>query len=87
MKEKSRKTPARNTPAAPPGRSNGAARTGDTGLAGQRTITAEERRRMTEEAAYLRAHSRGFSGGTPEQDWYEAEAEIERASLLHSQGE
>jgi hypothetical protein len=27
-------------------------------------------------AAYLRAASRGFVGGSPEQDWFEAEAEL-----------
>lgn len=41
-------------------------------------LTPEERRRMIAEAAYLRAQNRGFSGGNPEQDWLEAEAEINR---------
>ena len=27
-------------------------------------------------AAYLRAEARGFIGGSPEQDWFEAEAEL-----------
>jgi hypothetical protein len=27
-------------------------------------------------AAYLRAEARGFVGGSPEQDWFEAEAEL-----------
>jgi hypothetical protein len=31
-------------------------------------------------AAYLRAEARGFVGGSPEQDWFEAEAEL-RAAL------
>jgi len=31
-------------------------------------------------AAYLRAEARGFAGGSPEQDWFEAEAEL-RAAL------
>lgn len=30
-------------------------------------------------AAYRRAEQRGFSGGAAEQDWLEAEAEIDRA--------
>jgi Protein of unknown function (DUF2934) len=29
-------------------------------------------------AAYLRAEARGFAGGSPEQDWFEAEAELNR---------
>ena len=41
-------------------------------------LTPEERRRMIAEAAFLRAQNRGFSGGNPEQDWLEAEAEIDR---------
>ena len=39
-------------------------------------LTPEERRRMIAEAAYLRAQNRNFNGGNPEQDWLEAEAEI-----------
>lgn len=30
-------------------------------------------------AAYLRAEARGFAGGSPEQDWFEAEAELRAA--------
>lgn len=40
-------------------------------------LTADARRQMIEQAAYFRAQSRGFAGGCPEQDWYEAEAEID----------
>ena len=29
---------------------------------------------MVATAAYYRAQSRGFEGGSPEEDWYEAEA-------------
>lgn len=31
---------------------------------------------MVAMAAYLRAESRGFAGGSPEEDWFEAEAEV-----------
>lgn len=31
---------------------------------------------MVATAAYFRAESRGFQGGSPEDDWYEAEAEL-----------
>jgi hypothetical protein len=40
----------------------------------------EWRQRVTT-AAYLRAEARGFVGGSPEQDWFEAEAEL-MAGLL-----
>lgn len=39
--------------------------------------TPEERRRLIEKAAYLKAEQRGFQGGNAEQDWLEAEAEID----------
>ncbi len=48
------------------------------------TITAEERIRMIREAAWLRAERRGFVGGSPEQDWLEAEQEID--TMLMQQG-
>ena len=40
-------------------------------------IPPEERRRLIAQEAYLKAERRGFSGGSPEQDWLEAEAEID----------
>ncbi len=40
-----------------------------------RTISAEERARMVQEAAYYRAEKRGFQGD-PHEDWTAAEAEI-----------
>ena len=45
---------------------------------GETALSLDERRRMIELAAYLRAERRGFAGGTPEQDWFEAEAEVDR---------
>lgn len=44
---------------------------------GERTVTAEQRRQMIAEAAYLRAEQRGFDGGDPLRDWLEAEAEVD----------
>ena len=41
------------------------------------TLSAEERRRLIAEAAYLRAEQRGFIGGDPVQDWMEAEADLD----------
>lgn len=40
------------------------------------TITEAQRQQMINEAAYYRAEQRGFSGGNPEQDWLDAEAEV-----------
>ena len=46
-----------------------------------RSISAEERVRMISEAAYYRAEERGFQGGDPEQDWLDAEAEVDALLL------
>ena len=40
--------------------------------------TEAEWRAMVAEAAYLRAQRRAFVGGSPEQDWLEAEEELRR---------
>jgi len=42
------------------------------------TPSAAERREMISVAAYYRAERRGFAPGGAEQDWLEAEAEIDR---------
>ncbi len=39
-------------------------------------IGSMEWRQKVATAAYLRAEARGFLGGSPEQDWFEAEAEM-----------
>lgn len=41
-------------------------------------MSPDERRRMIEQAAYLRAEQRGFNGGDPLEDWLVAEREINR---------
>ena len=41
-------------------------------------VTPEQRYRMICDAAYFRAERRGFIGGHPEQDWHEAELEIDQ---------
>jgi len=43
------------------------------------SISADERRKMIEIAAYYRATRRGSERGSPERDWLEAEAEVDRA--------
>lgn len=39
-------------------------------------FTPEQRHQMIAEAAYRRAQTRSYVDGNPENDWYEAEAEI-----------
>lgn len=40
-------------------------------------VNSELRRQMIEEAAYYRAARRGFIDGDPQQDWLEAEREVD----------
>jgi hypothetical protein len=40
-------------------------------------VSANQRRQMIAEAAYFRAERRGFRGGDPLKDWFEAEAEVD----------
>ncbi len=40
---------------------------------------SSEWQQLVATAAYLRAEARGFVGGSPEQDWFEAEAELKAA--------
>lgn len=46
----------------------------------------EEWHDMVATAAYYRAESRGFEGGSPEEDWYEAEARL-RELLARAENE
>ncbi|MEE8343204.1 MAG: DUF2934 domain-containing protein [Gammaproteobacteria bacterium] len=41
-------------------------------------ISNEYRKELITKTAYFRAEDRGFIGGDPEQDWLEAEAEVDR---------
>lgn len=51
----------------------------------ERPVSSEQRYRMIAEAAYYRAEKRGFSGGDAENDWLEAETEID--DILWQQSE
>lgn len=42
-----------------------------------RHVTREEREQMIRDAAFYRAEQRGFSGGSPEEDWAAAEREVD----------
>jgi len=44
-------------------------------------VDVDARRRLIAECAYLRAERRGFVGGSPEQDWLDAEMEIDQLLL------
>ena len=41
-------------------------------------VSPEERRRMIDESAYLRAEQRGFTDGDPVTDWLRSEREIDK---------
>jgi hypothetical protein len=41
-------------------------------------LTADEKRRMIAEEAYYRYEKRGGTGGGSNEDWFKAEAEIEK---------
>ncbi|MEW6488253.1 MAG: DUF2934 domain-containing protein [Thermodesulfobacteriota bacterium] len=45
---------------------------------------ALDRERMIRQAAYYRAERRGFLGGSPEQDWLEAEAEVDQSLAMQA---
>ena len=42
-----------------------------------KTATPEDREQYIAEAAYYLAEHRSFEGGDPEQDWFEAEDQID----------
>ena len=44
-------------------------------------VDVDARRRLIAECAYLHAERRGFAGDSPEQDWLEAEREIDQLLL------
>jgi hypothetical protein len=50
---------------------------GGTGASPGITVSADARRAMIEQAAYLRAERRGFSSGSEVEDWLAAEAEVD----------
>ena len=50
-------------------------------------ISSQDRRRMIAEAAYFHAERRGFEGGDPDGDWYQAEREIDRLLAKYAPAE
>jgi hypothetical protein len=76
--DRGRKTrPAGRTKAASPGMVRRAAKTvHPTDRDPKAEFSAEEWHDMVATAAYFRAQARGFEGGSAEEDWYEAEAQL-----------
>ncbi len=50
-------------------------------------ISSQDRRRMIAEAAYFHAERRGFEGGDPDEDWYQAEREIDQLLARYAPAE
>lgn len=50
-------------------------------------ISSQDRRRMIAEAAYFHAERRGFEGGNADQDWYQAEREIDELLARYAPAE
>ncbi|HEX3845683.1 MAG TPA: DUF2934 domain-containing protein [Steroidobacteraceae bacterium] len=82
--------PARTAPTAPPAEKAAQSRRGTplkagevsastdiTGASTAITVSADTRRAMIAQAAYLRAERRGFTSGGEEEDWLAAEAEVD----------
>lgn len=82
--------PTRTTATPPPAEKAAASRRGTPSKAGEVsaskgvpgastgvTVSAETRRTMIAQAAYLRAERRGFTSGSEEEDWLSAEAEVD----------
>jgi Protein of unknown function (DUF2934) len=71
------KTTATSRSATPRRASTSSSTPATTGTTAAGAVSLVERQQMISVAAYLRAERRGFSGGTPEDDWFAAEAEVE----------
>lgn len=77
-KKVAKKKVAAKAPAkAPAQKAAPTATTTATTTAPRRTVSVEERRHMIAEAAYRKAYERQFRNGSPQQDWLDAEAEVD----------
>jgi hypothetical protein len=61
-------------PSAPPSDGNKNARR----ISSKMQVTSQEREQLIATAAYFRAQQRGFAPGYEEDDWLQAEAEVDR---------
>jgi hypothetical protein len=62
---------------AAPSRRNSPLKAGETGASTGIAVSADARRAMIAQAAYLRAERRGFTSGYEVEDWLAAEAEVD----------
>jgi len=72
-----RRRTANVPPPAPAGNENKSPRT----LSSKRPLTSQQREQMIATMAYLRAEQRGFVPGHEQEDWLQAEAEVDRSII------
>jgi hypothetical protein len=70
--------PRRKAPAAVPGQDAPMTDAEPERAAAEADVPDDQRRAWIAEAAYYIAERRGFSGGSPDEDWHQAETEIEQ---------
>lgn len=70
--------PRRKAPAAAPGDHSPASGAEPERAAPEADVPDDQRRAWVAEAAYYIAERRGFNGGSPDEDWHQAETEIEQ---------
>ena len=70
--------PRRKAPAAPTGQSAPMTDAEPERAAAEADVPDDQRRTWIAEAAYYIAERRGFNGGSPDEDWHQAETEIEQ---------
>lgn len=81
-----RKTRAASKPGKPGKARSSPGATGETSRDPQADFNENEWQDMVSSAAYFRAESRGFAGGSADEDWYEAEALL-REQLAQAEDE
>jgi Protein of unknown function (DUF2934) len=75
--QQARQKTASVPPPAPAGNENKSPRT----LSSKRPLTSQEREQIIATMAYLRAEQRGFVPGHEQEDWLQAEAEVDRSII------
>ncbi|QBQ56533.1 DUF2934 domain-containing protein [Nitrosococcus wardiae] len=71
-----KKTASKQAPSAAPKKTAAKSRKTNPRKPKQLTLTPEQRWKMVSEAAYYIAEKRGFQNGTPEENWFQAETQI-----------
>lgn len=70
--------PRRKAPTAAPGQDAPTSGAEPESAAAVADVPDDQRRAWIAEAAYYIAERRGFNGGSPDEDWHQAETEIEQ---------